>query len=77
MGASKKSIQLVLRSQGSPGDRRVVSRLTVLVVLDWIVVALMAGRSAAVRDLGRVECEIVPDSWATRMGSFAVLIDRG
>lgn len=76
MGASENSIQLVVRSQGSSGDRG-VSRLTVLVVLDWIVVVLMAGRSAVVRDLGRVEYGIVPDSWATRMGSFAALIDRG
>ena len=44
------------------------------------MVVLMAERSAVdlqLRDLGRVERVTVPDSWATRMGSFVALIERG
>lgn len=40
---------------------------------------LMAGRSAAdpqLRDLERVECWVVPDSWSIRMESFVAAIER-
>jgi hypothetical protein len=37
----------------------------------------MAGRSAADPQLESVEYGIVPDSWSTRMESFAAAIERG